>query len=248
MIIDFHAHLPWIQEDNFYNVEECQADMAENKIDCRVISALQGYDITVQNNVIAQLVQKDPTHFIGCAVIDPKMKNVMQELQRITTLGCFPIIELDSYEHNYDPIHTPYVNEIMHYASEHHLVVNVFTGWGCHSMPAQWAVYAKRYPELRMVLLHMGGADFGYGCVSLVSQVPNLYVETSCMYELPILRKALRMIPKERFLFGSHYPDKFTCCALHTLDVLQLDISMQEALFYQNASRLLAWGKEGNNL
>ena len=56
--------------------------------------------------------------------------------------------------------------------------VNVFTGWGCRTMPAQWAYYAKRHPDMTMVLLHMGTTDFGYGCVELVPQYENLMVET----------------------------------------------------------------------
>ena len=42
------------------------------------------------------------------------------------------------------------------------------------------------------------------------------------MYEFPILRKAFSQIPKERFLFGSHYPDKLTVCSVHTFDLLKL--------------------------
>ena len=106
-------------------------------------------------------------------------------------------------------------------------------------MPAQWAYYAKRHPNMMMVLLHMGTTDFGYGCVELVPQYHNLMVETSCMYELPILRKAFHQIPKERFLFGSHYPDKLTVCSVHTFDLLKLPADLTEGLFYKNAERLL---------
>ena len=116
----------------------------------------------------------------------------------------------------------------------------VFTGWGCRTMPAQWAYYAKRHPDMTMVLLHMGTTDFGYGCVELVPQYENLMVETSCMYEFPILRKAFSQIPKERFLFGSHYPDKLTVCSVHTFDLLKLPEELKECMFCKNAERLLS--------
>ena len=119
------------------------------------------------------------------------------------------------------------------------IIVNVFTGWGCRTMPAQWAFYADRHPDLVMVLLHMGTTDFGYGCVELVKNRKNLFVETSCMYEFPILRKAFANIPQDKFLFGTHYPHKFSDCSIHTFDLLKMESSLSEALYNKNAQRLL---------
>lgn len=241
MIIDYHSHLVWDPINDTYDIDACLKDMQENHIDKRVISALQGYSITHQNDVVANAVKQYPDRLVGCAVINPKEQDVLLELQRIIDLDCFVAIELDSNEHCYFPEVAPHMEEIMTLCENNGLIVNVFTGWGCRTMPAQWAIYAKKHPKLTMVLLHMGTTDFGYGCVDLVKDFEsgNLYVETSCMYEFPILRKAFSCISPDRFLFGTHYPHKFTDCSIHTFDLLKLENSLADSLFYRNAQRLL---------
>ena len=238
MIIDYHSHLKWDRKNNTYNSSDLIEDMISSGIDFRVVSALYGNSIREQNDVVADLVRNNHK-LIGCAVINPKLTDCIQEMERIIELGCFKAIELDSMEHCYYPDECDALDDIFKLASENSLLVNVYTGWGCRTMPAQWALYAERYPKVQMVLLHMGTTDFGYGCINLVPKLENLYIETSCMYELPILRKAFNNICHDRFIFGSHYPHKFTRCSIDTFELLNLSKDTQSKLFYENAKRLL---------
>ena len=240
MIIDYHSHIKWDRDTNQYDTAALLQDMEENQIDKRVVSALAGFSTREQNSAVAELVKANPDRIIGSAVINPKERGCVEEMERIAASGYFKTIELDSMEHCYYPETMPVLDTIIEIAAANHMPVNVFTGWGCRTMPAQWAYYAKRHPDMTMVLLHMGTTDFGYGCVELVPQYENLMVETSCMYEFPILRKAFSQIPKERFLFGSHYPDKLTVCSVHTFDLLQLPEELKECMFCKNAERLLS--------
>mgnify|MGYP000482529229 FL=1 len=64
--------------------------MDENKIDMRMISALEGYDIVHQNNVVAEAIKQHPDKLIGCAVLNPKERDVMKELHRVIDMGVFP--------------------------------------------------------------------------------------------------------------------------------------------------------------
>lgn len=238
-MIDYHAHLAWDNKTNTFYPQECIEDMNLYGIEKRVLSALNGYDIPEQNNQIADMVRKYPNRIIGCAVINPKEQGCLDEMRRIIELGCFKAIELDSFEHNYIPETMIHLDEIMQLAIENDLLVNVYTGWGCRTMPAQWAYYAKKYPKLTMIFLHMGTTDFGYGCIETVKQFDNCYIETSYMYELPILRIAFKELPIEKFLFGTHYPNKFTKCSVDTFDLLMLNEQQKAHLFEKNAKHLL---------
>lgn len=234
-IIDYHAHLGWDQKTDTYLGDELLADMDQCGIEKRVVSALYGYGITEQNDAVMALVKAHPDRVIGCAVINPKERGCLDEMRRIIDSGLFKCIELDSMEHCYIPETCLHVDAIMQMAAQADLAVNVFTGWGPRTMPAQWAYYAKKYPNLRMVLLHMGTTDFGYGAIKLVAESNNLWDETSGMYEFPILRRAFAGIPENRFLFGTHYPHKFTQCSIDTFELLHLSEEFRHKLFYQNA-------------
>lgn len=238
-IIDYHAHLEWDQKTNTYDIEGCLADMDKYGIDKRMVSALYGYSIKEQNDVVMDMVRKYPDRIIGCAIINPKERYCIEETKRIVESGCFKAIEFDSLEHCYYPEVTPNIDEIIDIVTEAGMIVNVFTGWGPRTAPYQWTYYAKRHPNSKIVLLHMGTTDFGYGCINLVKETPNLYDETSGMYEFPILRRAFANIPHDRFLFGSHYPHKFTKCSIDTFDMLNLSEDFREKMFYQNAKDLL---------
>ena len=239
MIIDYHAHLKWDRETNSYDTEACLKDMEENCIEKRMVSALYGYSVREQNEAVERMVREHPDQIIGCAVINPKERDCVEEMERVASCGCFKASELDSMEPCYYPGTMPVVGVMIDIAGSHGMPVNVFTGWGCRTMTAQWAYYDRRHPDMRMVLLHMGTTDFGYGCVDLVRQYDNLMVETSCMYELPILRKAFGNLPKEKFLFGSHYPDKITRCSVDTFVLLHLPKETLDCLYYRNAEQVL---------
>lgn len=239
MIIDYHSHLGWNREDNTYETQQLLEDMEENGVDIRMVSALYGYSTAEQNAAVAKLAQDNPDKILACAVINPKERDCLAQMREAAESGIFRAVELDSLEHCYYPEVCPNIDEIIDIATEHNMPVNCFTGWGPRTMPAQWTYYAKRHPDMRMVLLHMGTTDFGYGCVNLVGQYDNVWVETSCMYEFPILRKAFRQIDKERFLFGTHFPHKFTRCSIDTFDLLHLPEDLKRCMFYENAKNLL---------
>src|SRR5699024_1159247 len=144
----------------------------------------------------------------------------IDEMKTIGETGLFRCIELDSLEHNYYPEECDSMDEIFELAKKYSLIVNVFTGWSPRTMPAQWALVARRHPDVKVVVLHMGTTDFGYSTIELIPKVNNMYLETSGMYELPILRKAFQKIDNSKFLFGTHYPDKLSVCSIGTFDLL----------------------------
>lgn len=239
MMLDFHAHLKRDRVRKQYLPDALLDDMAQNHIDMRVVSALEGKSIAHQNDAIADLVARHPQQLIGCATINPKEDDCVEEARRVAALREIRAFELDSLEHGYLPEAWPVIDEILDVAQEYGLVVKLFTGTGFRSMPGQWAHYTRRHPGVNFVLLHMGTNDFGYGCVDLVSQHDNLYVETSYQYELPILRKAFAILPAEKILFGSNYPTNITYVSINVFNVLNLPDETRGKLFHDNAWRLL---------
>lgn len=240
-MIDLHAHLRRDYESKMYLTNELNEDTGKYPTLIRMISCLDG-PIVEGNRQIEKLVEQYPGRYIGCAVINPKEDNAIDELIRCIHTGKFKALELNSLEHGYIPEITPNVDEIFELAGKNNMFVKVFTGWGDHTKPDQWEYYTKRHPETKTVFLHMGEFWDGYSCVEVAKRNANIYLDLSGMYELSAVRAAFRAIPHERFLFGSLFPTMLTKWSLEFIDSYALSDEDKEKVMYKNASALLGMG------
>ncbi|MEC1523833.1 amidohydrolase family protein [Neobacillus niacini] len=238
-MIDIHAHVKRDRTTYNYLEQELLDDMKKNNITSRVVSAIEGKSIQDQNNYIADFVSRYPDQLIGCAVINPKEDNSIDETRRVLTLPGIKMIEFNSLEHGYYPDSCPNLDPIFDILEENRIPVKVFTGIGARSMPQQWAVHAKRHPNLPFIFLHIGCFDYGYGCVDVAAENENIYVETSYQYEIQVLRKAFSTLPKEKLLFGSSYPTVLTKSSVNVFDMFDLEKDYLNSIYYKNAAVLL---------
>lgn len=240
MIIDFHAHLDRDPISKQYRVQEQLDDMAENNIDLRVISTFFGKDYSAANDTVISLVEKYPDKFIGCAVINPKADDCVEEALRVAHNPAIRVIEFNSLEHGYRPEKFQYnIDPILDICKENKLIVKVFCGEGFYTMPDQWAFYSRRYPEITFVIEHMGGTDYTYGTVDLCKEEKNLMLETSYETEVPALHKVFKELPDDLFLYGSNYPANLTKLSMMKFNDLNLSEETLNKMYYSNAQKLL---------
>lgn len=239
MVIDFHAHVrrrPDAQEEEERALLE---DMERNGIDRRVVSALDGWPADEGNEYVSSLVSRHPLRLVGCVVANPKEEGCGEKTRRALALPGMALVEMNSFEHGYYPDACEGVEEVLAVAGERGVPVKVFTGIGCRSMPQQWMGHVRRHPEIPFVFLHMGCFDYGYGCIDLVGEADNLYLETSNQYEMQILRKAVSQVPPSKLLFGSLWPSRLTRCSLDVFETVGIDEAFRAEVFGGSAERLL---------
>lgn len=239
-MIDFQAYISWDPITRSYDVDELLRDMDENKIRMRVITALNGEGTKKQNDFTRKLVLDYPDRFIGCATINPKEMDCLDEVDRILKMSEFMMIELHSLEHGYRPEkYQHHLDPIFEMCRDAQSIVKVFTGHGFYTMPEQWIFYSHRFPTLPFVFEHMGGTDFSYGTIGLITPTNNLYVTTSYETEMQPLMLAFEQLPIDKYLFGSNYPLNFTDLSILKYDILKLNNTQKEHLFEKNAQKLL---------
>lgn len=239
-MIDFQAYISWDPITRSYDVDELLRDMDENNIRMRVITALNGEGTRKQNDFTRKLVQEHPDRFIGCATINPKEIDCLDEVDRILKMPEFKMIELHSLEHGYRPEkYQHHLDPIFEMCRDAQSIVKVFTGHGFYTMPEQWVFYSHRFPALPFVFEHMGGSDYSYGTIDLITPTNNLYVTTSYETEMQPLMMAFEKLPIEKYLFGSNYPLNFTDLSILKYDILNLNNTQKEHLFEKNAQKLL---------
>ncbi|WP_075876906.1 amidohydrolase family protein [Merdibacter massiliensis] len=242
MIIDFHAHVDRDPITKKYHVEELLQDMKENGIEKRVISTFFGSSIASANDKIIELVRQYPERLIGCAVINPKLDDAVDEVKRVSKFSEIRMIEFNSLEHGYRPEKFAYnICPILKVCEERHLVVKMFTGQGFYTMPEQWVYYTKQFSNVRFVIEHLGGSDYAYGTVDLCKEKENenLMLETSYETEIPSLNRAFSELSADRFLYGSNYPSNFTKLSIMKFNTLNLSDEFKNKMFYENAKKIL---------
>jgi len=238
MIIDIHSHIRRIEGGNTAETK-LLADMEKHGIGYRIVSAWDGRSEREGNQYISDLVSRYPGKLGGCAVINPKAYDHEQQTMEALSLPGMMMLELNSLEHGYYPDSCRGVEAVLAVAEERQTPVKVFTGIGSRSMPQQWVGHVKKHPQLPFVFLHMGCFDYGYGCVELAIEYDNIYLETSNQYEVQILKKAVNSVPKEKLIFGSSYPERFTRCSIDVFEMFHLDEEYKQYLYIQNSKRLL---------
>lgn len=241
MIIDIHSHIdrdPFTKE---YKVDELLEDMKKNNIDLRVVSTMFGASIASANDFIIKLVNEHSDRLIGCAVINPKFDDCVEETKRVCSYKEIKMIEFNSLEHGYRPEKFEYnIIPILEECQKTNKIVKVFTGHGFWTMPDQWMYYFNKFPDLKVIFEHMGGSDFAYGTVDLIKESrEGIYLSTSYESEIQPLVRAFTELPKEIFLYGSNYPHNFTNLSILKFDDLNLDKETLDCIFYENAKKLL---------
>lgn len=238
--IDIHAHLLYDPIHSIYSVDHLLQDMMENDIEFRVVSALEGSSIKHQNDTVIAMVRKHPS-LIGCAIINPREVDALEEVKRVLQYDEIKMLEFNSLIHAYRPEEMDYVlDDIFELCTSTKKIIKVFSGHGFLTVPDQWAYYAKRYPELLFIIEHMGGSDFSYGTIDLVKEVSNMVLDTSYETELQVLRRAFKELPNDILFFGSNYPQNHTDLAIMKYHAIEMSEETKQKLFYDNAKKMLA--------
>lgn len=236
-MIDIHSHIKKVR--GTYLLDELLADMDRFKIDQRVISYLGVDEIQKNNQAIVDMVKQHPNRLIGCALLNPSLSSIHEDVQHACSCAEIKIVEFNSYLHGYAPDNCDVLKIVFEQIEKAKKVVKVFTGIGSKAIPHQWVAYVKQFPKIPFIFLHMGCFDYGYSCVDIVAQYDNAYIETSNQYEMQILRKAFSQLPKEKIIFGSSYPERFTRNAIEIFDSVPLSEAMKRAYLQNNACTLL---------
>jgi hypothetical protein len=100
---------------------------------------------------------------------------------------------------------------------------------------------ARRFPAATFVLGHLGAHLIDSYAVDLVSEVDNVFVETSGGFTIA-LRVALERLGPDRLLFGTESPHQHPAVELAKYAVLDLPADTWRRIAWDNARELFAAG------
>ncbi len=170
----------------------------------------------VPDEYVADFVRKAPEILIGFAGCDPTQPNCLEELHyAIETLG-LKGVKMGPIYAGIDPRDSR-CEMVYSYCQERGLPILFHVGTTfnhkaplAYSRPWLWDEIAIKFPDLRMVLAHLGH-PFCEECLVVIRKHPHLYADLSALYYRPwqfynamIAAQEYRVTHK--ILFGSDYP------------------------------------------
>lgn len=280
MIVDVHSHA-WRYPAHFSDEFRAQAQLARGGVDVDLSVEDPAYlaaaprdeavvtiafggkaklsGLWVDDQYVAAYVARHADRMLGFLSTDPTQPHWEDELRHgHLELGLVGIKLLPMYA-GFFP-HDERLDPLWEYASEHRLPVLLHTGTTfvrqapleC-TLPRHLDAVAIRYPEVKIVLAHLGHPYEGE-CVAVIRKHPNVYADISALHYRPFQFFHSLMLVQEygvwhKLLFGTDYPFTTVNATLKTLRnlnemagasaQLRLDDRAIEELIRRDALQLL---------
>ncbi|MHB9149004.1 MAG: amidohydrolase family protein [Thermoleophilia bacterium] len=205
------------------------------------------------NDYVIEAVRAHPDRFTGLACVSPEMPGALRELERCLDSGLHGCGELFPDGQEFSLEDSAGLDAIAGVLAERGLPLNIhanepvgheYPGKGANT-PGPCYEFARRHPELTIVLAHLGGGLFVYEMMSEVRRVlANVYYDTSAspyLYGRDIYSVVAATAGPRKLLFGSDYP--LLSPGRYLRETEDLDRTLRRAIFGGNAVSVL--GLEG---
>jgi len=239
MIIDAHCHIGLgtykrqTPEELLRQMDRCGVERA---VVCPVDQYIAVYN-REGNDYIAEAVRAYPDRLVGFASVNPWYgERGVEELERAVDMGLSGL-KLNPALQGFFP-YDEMVYPLIGKAEELGVPVYVHTNTPVYAMPFQVADLAGNFPGVVFILGHMGFADGWTDVVAAASLSPNVYLETSLSFPMPML-EALGKLGAERVVFGSDSPESSLEAELYKIQLLDLDDATRRKVLGENMERLL---------
>lgn len=248
MLIDAHTHMIHPYEDTYkQNMELARCRFG---VDHVIVSNLQSLypdeaEIQTLNDATYQYMQERPDFVSGLCTLNPRHANAAQELERRLDQG-FVGAKLWVATHCDDPL----VDPIARICIDRNVPVLIHTFYKSHpemqlpyeSLGQNVANLARRFPELKLVMAHLGASAFRE--LPTVASLPNVWVDFSgSLCHADALPYALGLLGSKRILFGTDGPLVAFHPSIGQLLDAELTEEEREDISWRNADRLYLGGR-----
>jgi uncharacterized protein len=219
LAIDAHCHIGEFKGERHglrsFSADSLIEHMDRNGIDKAVVAHLifplwEQEEFKKANNLIIQATWNYPDRLVGLCAVNPKHGSfAQQEVRRCLEAG-LKGIKVQPAMHGGYAIDGPLLEPIMKRAADAKVPLVTHSDFNARSCtPYQVARLAARYPQVTVVMLHLGiEPDMIVQTPEIVMGVRNLVVETSQTPDLPhaVFVNPVRRLGADRVLFGSDGP------------------------------------------
>ena len=238
--IDAHAHLgnfgSWAGVEN--TPQQLLRHMEEYEIEKTLLCSRDH----MGNEQVLQAFREYPESFLPLVYLNPLegLPTCQEKISRYVDKEGFFGIKLNPLRHAYvadDLILDP----IMEEAQRRQIPVFIHSGHPPYSLPWSIALLAERFPQVKVVMIHMGHGHGVYidAALKMATRYPNLYLEMSGMPMGVKIRQAYEEVAPDRILFGTDSPFHHPSVEIQKVLTCGLGDTAMEQIFYHNIKKLL---------
>lgn len=234
MIIDMLAHIGMKKGEN-YKVESLIELMDNAKIDMSMIcSQLE----TIDNDYIYDCTKRFPNRTLGFAVINPWDIDGEIELERCFKDYGFYGLKMNAIRFGYSADRHSVLDPFFYLCRKYKKCVVVHGQSDMFSIPDKWAEMARSYPDVPVVLFHIGVPLMADRACELAHDIPNFYLSTCGAY-VPAIKSAYEIAGPEKILFSTDAPFGSPSQELEKLAYVCKNPVHMEMMLCGNAARIM---------
>lgn len=248
-MIDIHTHL-WSEADGLTpcagNADDLVAMADRYAIESLVVLPLFGgmqptlQQVAAGNQAVRDLARHDPRMRPFVTVYPRHGEFAQAQLRQCIEEWGFAGLKIWVAPAD-EPCVFPFIERMIGYGKPVliHAMHKTVGQYPLESDPVQVANLARRYPEARIILAHIGG-NFIYTC-DAIRDTPNVMTDSSGTFcETGMVEHAVRTLGAQRVLFGSDAPGVDYINNVAKVMAADLSETDKAAIMYDNARRLLA--------
>jgi predicted TIM-barrel fold metal-dependent hydrolase len=134
---------------------------------------------------------------------------------------------------------SPLASTLMAIARELGLVVNIHSGSEI-SHPLAIGALCRRFPDVTVLMDHMGYREWMPDAIEAARDNPNLYLGTTiAAFEPAAVQRAVEELGPERVVYGSNWPVCYSDLAVEAIRRQKLGKEAEELVLGGNLARLL---------
>ncbi len=189
------------------------------------------------NRALVETLAGDP-RWIPCAQVNPNAPGAVEAVRAaVTDLGC-RMIKVMPALYNAPPMSAP-VLALADLARELGVPLNIHST-GNNGHPLEIGALARRYPDVPIIMDHMGYRNDGRAAIIAAQDNPNIYLGTTiAAYEPGFVATGIREVGPERVIFGSNAPSCYPDLAVESLKRAKFGAEVEALILGGNLARLL---------
>lgn len=219
MIIDCELYLlDYPVAGRSYDIPALESLLDEAGIDRAVLMPPVTYK--PDNYWMIEQIQSN-SRFIPCALLNPHFGDkAVEELESGVREWGIQGLKLMPTKHGFQ-VARNFAHPLMAKCAELGIPVSIHSEGG-YAHPLAIAALARKFPEVPVIMDHMGYRYWVTDAIEAAKQVPNIYLATTAVMEPHFITQAVDTVGAERIVFGSNGPMVIPKMQIEVIKFLQL--------------------------